>query len=65
MRQAVDTENWEFLSLLLVCGALEYVHEVQAHQPATVRERVQRLVSAVAGDGSAAPVPVPVRARLS
>ena len=43
MHHAVDSDNMQLAGLLILAGGLEFLHELQAHQPATIPERVRSL----------------------
>lgn len=62
MNHAAATGNMELMSLLIIAGGLEVLHSQQAHQPATIAERVQRIKELATAAVTPATPPQPVRA---
>lgn len=62
MKIAVATDNMELAALVTLAGSLSILHEIQAHQPVSIAERVRRITAHAQAAMAPAPAPLPVRA---
>jgi len=62
MKHAVETDNMELASLVIIAGGLELLHEFQAYQPISIKDRA-RMLRDFARDATQNPTPRPVPVR--